>query len=175
MKRLMFILIFALFSFNLLAYQPADVPVFIKEFQGQVDFVKGRLMQLAEAVPEDKYAWTPAEGVRTAGEVFIHTAKANYFFMSLITGDKSKMSGEKIPSDKKTALSMLEISFDYVKETAGNFTETDLNREIEAFGMKFSVRNFLVTFLNHCHEHLGQSIAYARINGVTPPWSNQEN
>jgi hypothetical protein len=45
---------------------------------------------------------------------------------------------------------------------------------VEAFGMKFSLRNFMITILNHNHEHLGQSIAYARMNGVVPPWSMKE-
>ncbi len=175
MKRLMFIVIFAMFSLNLLADKPADTPIFVKEFQGQVDFIKSRLMQLAEAMPEDKYNWTPAEGVRSVGEVFSHTADANYYFLSLITGDKSDMTQEKSANDKKIVLEKLGKSFDVLNESAANLTEEDLNKEIEAFGMKFSARNFMITLLNHCHEHLGQAIAYARMNGVTPPWSMQEN
>jgi uncharacterized damage-inducible protein DinB len=174
MKGLMFILIFAFFSLNLLAIKPADTPVFVKEFQGQVDFIKGRLMQLAEAMPDNKYNWSPAEGVRTVGEVYSHTADANYYFLSLITGDKSAMTHEKSANDKKAILQKLGKSFDVLKESAGNLTEEDLNKEVEAFGMKFSARNFMITLLNHCHEHLGQLIAYARMNGVVPPWSMQE-
>ena len=174
MKRLMFIVIFAMFSLNLLADKPAETPVFVKEFQGQVDFIKGRLMQLAEAIPDDNYNWTPAEGVRSVGEVFSHTADANYYFLSLITGAKSAMTQEKSANDKKTILEKLGKSFEVLKESAANLTEEDLNKEVEAFGMKFSARNFMITLLNHAHEHLGQSIAYARMNGVTPPWSAQE-
>lgn len=174
MKKLIFILIYAIFSLNLMAGKPADTPVFVKEFQGQVDFIKGRLMQLAEAIPQDKYNWTPAEGVRTVGEVYTHTADANYYFLSLITGDKSEMKQEKSAMDKKAILEKLDKSFNVLKESAANLTEEDLNKEVEAFGMKFSTRNFMITLLNHCHEHLGQAIAYARMNGVVPPWSMQE-
>lgn len=174
MKRLLFILILAMFSVNLLAIKPADTPAFVKEFQGQVDFVKGRLMQLAEAMPEEQYSWAPAEGVRSVGEVYSHTADANYYFLTLITGDKSIISQEKSANDKKAILEKLVKSFDELKESTANLTEEDLNREVEAFGMKFSTRNFMITLLNHCHEHLGQAIAYARMNGVTPPWSMQE-
>ena len=153
----------------------AEQPVFVKEFLGQVDFIKGRLMQLAEAMPEDKYSWKPSEEVRSVGEVYVHSAEANHYFLSIMNGTKPDMSESSKETDKKTALAMLEKSFDVVKETAGNFTEEDLNKEVEAFGMKFSVRNFMITLLNHNHEHLGQSIAYARMNGVTPPWSKSEN
>jgi uncharacterized damage-inducible protein DinB len=149
----------------------AEQPVFVKEFLGQVDFVQGRLMQLAEAMPEDKYSWTPGEGVRSVGEVYVHAAESNYYFLDLMQGTEPDMSKSSSETDKKSALAMMEKSFEAVKEAAGNFTEEDLNKEIEAFGMKFSVRNFMVTMIAHLHEHLGQSIAYARMNGVTPPWS----
>ena len=152
----------------------AEQPIFVQEFLGQIDFVKGRLMQLAEAMPEDKYSWTPGEGVRSVGEVYVHAAEANYYMLSLIKGEKFDMNSAESKSDKKTALSLMEKSFDNLKESAAQFTDEDLDKEIEAFGMKFSVRNFMVTIIAHLHEHLGQSIAYARMNGVTPPWSAQE-
>ena len=152
----------------------AEQPIFVQEFLGQIDFVKGRLMQLAEAMPEDKYSWTPGEGVRSVGEVYVHAAEANYYMPSLIKGEKFDMNSAESKSDKKTALSLMEKSFDNLKESAAQFTDEDLDKEIEAFGMKFSVRNFMVTIIAHLHEHLGQSIAYARMNGVTPPWSAQE-
>jgi len=153
----------------------AEQPVFVKEFLGQVDFVKGRLMQLAEAMPEDKYSWTPGEGVRSVGEVYVHVAQANHYFLSIMQGVQPDMSESSKATDKKTTLTMLTEAFDVVKDAAGKFTEDDLNREVEVFGMKFTVRNFMITFLNHNHEHLGQAIAYARMNGVTPPWSKAES
>ena len=153
----------------------AEQPVFVKEFLGQVDFVKGRLMQLAEAMPEDKYSWTPGEGVRAVGQVYVHVAQANQYFLSLTKGVQPEMNKISEDADKRTTLTMLTESFEVVKKEAGNFTEDDLNREVDAFGMKFTVRNFMITFLNHAHEHLGQSIAYARMNGVTPPWSKGES
>jgi uncharacterized damage-inducible protein DinB len=131
-------------------------------------------MQLAEAMPEDKYSWTPGEGVRSVGEVYVHAAESNYYMLSLVKGEKSDMSSSESKADKKMALEMMEKSFSVIKESTAQFTEEDLNKEIEAFGMKFSVRNFMVTMIAHLHEHLGQSIAYARMNGVTPPWSAQE-
>lgn len=153
----------------------AEQPIFVQEFLGQIDFVKGRLTQLAEAMPEDKYDWTPGEGVRSIGEVYVHVAESNYYMLSLVKGEKPDMSSAESKADKKTALEMMEKAFAVVKESTAQFSEEDLNKEIEAFGMKFSVRNFMVTMIAHLHEHLGQSIAYARMNGVTPPWSKKES
>jgi len=171
-RLFVFLLVLLFASPNaIIAKTLGDGPIFVQEFNGQIDFVKGRLLQLAEAMPDAKYSWTPGEGVRTVGEVYIHSAEANYYLIAMIKGVKPDMEQEKSPTDKKTALSMLEKSFNDVKDAAGKLTEVDLNREVEAFGMKFSLRNFMITILNHNHEHLGQSIAYARMNGVTPPWS----
>lgn len=166
-------LIFAL-PISAAANLSGDEPIFVKEFIGQMDFVKGRLIQLAEAMPDDKYTWSPGDGVRTVGEVFVHDAEANYYLISMMKGTKPDMDQEKTPTDKKSALAMLEKSIEAVKEAASKLTEDDLNKEVEAFGMKFSLRNFMITILNHNHEHLGQSIAYARMNGVVPPWSKKE-
>jgi len=161
----------------------AEQPVFVTEFLGQIDFVEGRLMQLAEAIPDETLNWRPGDGVRSAGEVYLHAAFGNYIWVT--------MSGGKVPEDvgfvpdpakmgewdtqttnKAEIIAIMKKSFDVLRETAKTFSQDDLdNKEIEFFGMKFSLRNFLVTGIAHCHEHLGQSIAYARMNGVTPPWS----
>jgi uncharacterized damage-inducible protein DinB len=171
-RLVVFVLIFLfVFPIAINAKPSGDAPVFVQEFIGQLDFVKGRLIQLAEAIPDNKYSWSPGEGVRSVGEVFIHDAEANYYLISLMKGSKPDMKEEKHESDKKHALEMLAKSIEALKETAGKLTEKDLDREVEAFGMKFSLRNFMITILNHNHEHLGQAIAYARMNGVAPPWS----
>ena len=65
-------------------------------------------------------------------------------------------------------------SFSAIKDFAKDLTEDDLNKEVEFFGNKTSMRNFLVSGIGHLHEHLGQSIAYARMNKVVPPWSKNE-
>ena len=173
-RLVVFVLILILlfdFPIAITAKPLGDAPVFVKEFIGQMDFVKGRLTQLADAMPEDKYNWSPGEGVRSVGEVFSHVAEANYYLISVMNGSKPDMTEKKHENNKKHILEMLAKSIEDVKEAAGKLTENDLNREVEAFGMKFSLRNFMITILNHNHEHLGQAIAYARMNGVVPPWS----
>jgi uncharacterized damage-inducible protein DinB len=45
---------------------------------------------------------------------------------------------------------------------------------VELFGMKMSKRATLILLASHSHEHLGQSIAYARSNGIVPPWTARE-
>ncbi|MES1165157.1 MAG: hypothetical protein ABUR63_05325, partial [Verrucomicrobiota bacterium] len=52
--------------------------------------------------------------------------------------------------------------------------DKDLDKKVNFFGHEITTRSGLITIVNHEHEHLGQSIAYARANKVTPPWSKGE-
>lgn len=159
-------------------YSP-DQPVFVQEYLGQTDFIEGRLTQLLGAMSQDQMSWTPAEGVRTCGQIYLHVAEANHMLASFMSG--SKMEGEqgaleKSTSNKEEIAKRLKESFTAVKEAAGKLTEEDLNKMVQTpFGMEMSLRNFMISLLNHSHEHLGQGIAYARMNGVTPPWSKKQD
>jgi len=159
--------------------------VLVQEFVGQVVFVQGRITQLAEAVPQSAYEWRPAEGVRSVSEVYLHAAFSNYICVTVTGGTVPKEIGFEMDfskanawdtqtTDKTVILEKVNESFEVLKERIGMLTEEDLNREVEIFGMKMSTRNFIISMIAHSHEHLGQSIAYARINGVVPPWSKSE-
>jgi uncharacterized damage-inducible protein DinB len=152
---------------------------FSAEFIGQVNFIQERLVGLQKAIPKDKYSWRPAEGVRSVAQVFLHAAMANYYFAKYAGYEVPKdvdleMGPEKwdqITEDKAEVTKILEKSFGELLATGNKITEKDLEKTIEVFGMEMTLRNFMVSSLNHLHEHLGQAIAYGRSNGVTPPWS----
>ena len=171
--QLTFFVIFTLFT-TTFATLPVDEPVFVKEYIGQIDFIEGRLLQLEGAMSQDQMSWAPAEGVRNVATVYLHVAEANYFLISKMTGEAPKGERgelEKSTIDKTKIAAILKTSFEKIKESTAKLTSNDLNKEFDAFGMTFTLRNFMITILNHMHEHLGQGIAYARMNGVTPPWS----
>jgi uncharacterized damage-inducible protein DinB len=160
---------------------PGDI-VIVKEFIGQTEFIQGRLSQLAEAMPEATFGWRPADGVRSVSEVYLHAAFANYICVTVSGGtvpeevgfvmDFSKVNDwDTQTTDKAAVVEKMNESFDILKKRIAELTQEDLDREVEVFGMTMSVRNFMISMIAHCHEHLGQGIAYARMNDVTPPWS----
>ena len=160
---------------------PSDI-VIVKEFIGQTEFIQGKLSQLAEAMPEATFGWRPTEGVRSVSEVYLHAAFANYICVTVSGGtipesvgfvmDFSKVNEwDTQTTDKAEVIEKMNESFDILKKRVAELTQEDLDREVEVFGMTMSVRNFMISMIAHCHEHLGQGIAYARMNGVTPPWS----
>jgi uncharacterized damage-inducible protein DinB len=139
---------------------------------------RDKLIELAGAMPEEKYGWRPAEGVRTTAEVFMHVAGAN-FGLPFFTGVKPPegfdfRTFEGSATAKADVTKKLTESFAYVDQVYAAVTDADMDRPVELFGTKTTVRGTYMLILAHCHEHLGQAIAYARSNGVVPPWTARQ-
>jgi uncharacterized damage-inducible protein DinB len=145
----------------------------------QIKQAEDKLVSLAEAMPADKYGWKPGAGVRSAGEVFNHVASANYFFPTLWGGKvpagvNPQTLEKEMSGDKAKTVDTLKKSFDNIRQQIQAVSEGDLNRQIKIFGHDATVRDAMMIVASHAHEHLGQSIAYARSNNITPPWSAKE-
>lgn len=143
----------------------------VKALVRSFDDASGKLASLAEAVPQEKYGWRPADGVRSASEVFMHVAGGNYFLsgglgVAMPEGLSPEMEKE---TDKAKVLAALKASIDHARAAIEG--ASDLGAEVELFGQKFTKADVVAILVGHAHEHLGQAIAYARSNGVVPPWS----
>jgi uncharacterized damage-inducible protein DinB len=140
-----------------------------------------KLVALAEAMPEEAYRWRPAEGVRSVSEVYMHVAGTNYWFPTMLGGQPPASSGvtsayRTVPpmeavTDKAAVVAALRDSFEFLVDFIREAPANRLNEPINMFGTATTYRGVLVETTIHLHEHLGQSIAYARTNGVVPPWS----
>ncbi|GEM_PF-318646 len=172
-------------TYSVSAQNPPSDIVIVNEFVGQSEFIQGRLSQLAGAMPESTFEWRPTDGVRSVSEVYLHAAFANYICVTMSGGsvpdevgfvmDFSKVNDwDTQTTDKAAVIEKMNESFDILKKRIAELTQEDLDREVEVFGMTMSVRNFMISMIAHSHEHLGQGIAYARMNDVTPPWSEKE-
>jgi uncharacterized damage-inducible protein DinB len=156
----------------------APVSGFRADFLVQLDDVSKKILDLAEAVPSDKYGWRPAPGVRSVSEVYMHVVGGNSYIPSFM-GVKP-MAGiergmEKTVTDKARVVDMLKQSFAHVRSAVLATPDADLDKKVKIFGgAEASERAVIMIIGNHLHEHLGQSIAYARTNGVAPPWSKTE-
>lgn len=142
------------------------------EFLDEVAALEKKYTSLAEAIPAEKYTWRPADGVRSISEVFMHVAGANYMLPRMVAVNPPQgLSGgmEKSVTAKADVLAQLRKSFEHVRGAAQAASEPD--KTIKMFGREVSQRYFLTFLAHHMHEHLGQLIAYARMNKVTPPWS----
>jgi uncharacterized damage-inducible protein DinB len=149
-----------------------------QEAAGTIAFASDKIMQLAEALPADKYEWAPAEGVRSFANVFAHIVSANYFFASKL--------GAKVPDginmqtleqelqSKEEIVAALKESYQLADQAVKNAKDADLATKVEyPFPGEYTNMSSILILLSHSNEHLGQLIAYARMNDITPPWSIQ--
>ncbi len=150
---------------------------FLEEFQGQFGASSSKFVALARAMPESAYAWSPGEGVASVGRVFMHVARYNYMYPDQNLGRDTPVSAaeygrweDNVP-DKAEALEILSASMDYVRTVATEMSTSDLDAGTRLYGRNVGEWAVLFQLIAHMNEHLGQSIAYARMNGVVPPWS----
>lgn len=136
---------------------------------------ENKLGQLAEATPEAKYAYRPAKGVRSTGEIFMHVAGGNNgipTFWGVAAPEGFKFATyETSLTTKADIQKALKDSFVHMEQGFMALSDADLDKPAEFFGIKSTVRGGYLLLLSHVHEHLGQSIAYARVNGIVPPWT----
>lgn len=152
-----------------------DAKAIKAEFLANFDDTSKKIVSLAEAVPAEKYSWKPQDGVRSIAQVYVHLTLANYAIPVAL--------GAKMPTDGSISRDMEKTMTDKAKivpalkkamENARMAIETGMNEPSKAtklFGKDSTNSAAALLVITHMHEHLGQSIAYARSNGVTPPWS----
>jgi uncharacterized damage-inducible protein DinB len=147
---------------------------FRSEAVAELKAAQDELVSLAQAMPQEKYTWRPMEGVRSVSEVYLHVAAAN-FGLTAVAGAPPypgfKFQGfEKSTTDKTKIIDLLNQSFDYAEKSIANMSEADMSkpRNFQGFNTVGAVVFHIVA---HAHEHLGQSIAYARMNHIVPPWT----
>ncbi|MEO8336533.1 MAG: DinB family protein [bacterium] len=156
------------------------------ELMKDVTDVQGKLVSLAKAMPADKYDWRPGAGVRSVSEVYLHLASDNYLLPSIAGFPAPAASGIK-PTDFSTLATFekqklspdataaaMQLSFAHLLKSMADTPDARLDERVKFFGQDMSVRQVWVSTAAHLHEHLGQSIAYARTNGITPPWSQKQ-
>jgi uncharacterized damage-inducible protein DinB len=132
-----------------------------------------QLLQLAEATPPEKFGWRPGPGVRSISEVYMHIAAGNLWLLEqagVKSPDLAKLpkDPEKSVTAKADVIQWLRTSQDAVKSA---YQTADRQKHVQFFGKDAVADGVFLRILVHNNEHMGQSIAYARTNGIVPPWS----
>ena len=157
---------------TLRAQEPAEVRA---EMMRQFGNSMRKMVALAAAMPPETFTWSPGEGVMEVGHVYMHIAHYNYLYptqnLHLPLPEGIEMDGMESIRDKEEVVAALERSRDWVLEAVGAMDPQDLQAETELYGRTVAGWAVLVQLVAHMNEHVGQSIAYARMNGVVPPWS----
>lgn len=151
-----------------------------KQYLADMDTLNAKFLALANAFPAEKYSWRPAPGIRSVGEVFMHVASEFYVYAPLAYGGqrsplipRGEQNFKKFESSstKADVLKHLTEGFAYAKEQVTGVDASQLTGSRKLFGGDHNIIETSFAMTDDLHEHLGQLIAYARVNGVTPPWS----
>jgi uncharacterized damage-inducible protein DinB len=144
-------------------------------YDGEWGHVSRQLVALAEATPPEKFEWRPAPGVRSTSEVYMHIALANFYLLSVtgpkIPGDIKSADMEKTVMAKAEVIDWLKRSLDAVKTAHATVKLADLQRKVKINRQDATVDGMYLRIIVHANEHMGQLVAYARMNGIVPPWS----
>ena len=150
---------------------------FRAEFLEGIAYYEQRYTRLAEAMPPEKYSWRPGEGVRSVGEVFTHIIGANYgVARALGTPPPNGLDLKAIialSNDKPKVVQALKESFAHLRSAVLALNDGDADKAQKMFGRQSTLRGSFTMITGHFGEHLGQSIAYARVNGIVPPWTEE--
>lgn len=169
-----------------------DTASFKQDYLWELGYATRNLTALAEAMPAEKYAWRPGDGVRSVSEVYMHVALGSFILLDAAghpapedVYGKVAASGydramalvvrngelEKTVTEKARVVELLKRSLEAVRAAMESSAAADLDKRMDFFGQDKSMRAVYLRILAHAHEHMGQSIAYARVNGIVPPWS----
>jgi uncharacterized damage-inducible protein DinB len=159
---------------------------FKSEYVTEFSSASRQIAALAKAMPADKFDWRPAPGVRSVGEVYVHIAETNVLLLGYVgvrvdfpgprfSGKESgsqiiarNLEFEKTVHGKENVIALLERTLDAVRTSLAT---ADMEKPVEMFGQRTTTRAVYLRILAHANEHMGQSVAYARMNGIVPPWS----
>jgi uncharacterized damage-inducible protein DinB len=143
-------------------------------WSGELDHAARQLIALAEATPADKFAWRPADGVRSVAEVYMHVAIGNHLLLGragvepAVDLAKLGQDPEKSITDKAGVIAFLRDSFAAVRK---GYSSVDHAKKVRLLNKDVTAGDVFLRILVHNHEHMGQAVAYARVNGIAPPWS----
>jgi hypothetical protein len=152
-------------------------PGYDMKAQSLVDLgrVQKKFVDLANAVPTDKLTWRPSDDSRSFAEVFLHVAGERYQILALggatPPADFNGKTFEKSTTDKAQIVEELNRSWDFAQKTINGMSNADFAKLLPKLGPQANAGDVVYILVADAHEHLGQAVAYARVNGIVPPWT----
>jgi len=152
-------------------------PSYDMKGQALVDLeaVQKKFVDLANALPADKLTWRPSPDSRSFAEVFLHVAGERYGILSLMGAEKpagfDRKTFEKSTTDRAQIVAELNKSWEFTQKTIKGMSNADFAKLLPKLGPQANAGDVVYILVADAHEHLGQSVAYARENGIAPPWT----
>jgi len=137
--------------------------------------VGGKVIEMAEDFPEEKYDFKPTPEVRSFAEQMLHVAGGNYLFMDLAQGKRP--GAEDLSREKyRTKAEIVAVLKKSVEEGAAFIRQqgdAGLAKPVKFPWSEIPTNGtgLWAEAINHVGEHYGQLVVYYRVNGLVPPAS----
>jgi len=164
MKKVLLILI--VISSNALAAQDTPISAFLEKWENS----KNYLLEMAEAMPEDKYNYKPTERQKTFQEQLLHI-KGNIDWLSGTHFSESYQKDEKNYSSKAEVITAVRASFEAAAEKVKMANPEDLKTIVDFFAGPKTKLQILNLLQDHVTHHRGQLIVYLNLNDIKPPYN----
>ncbi|HZR65198.1 MAG TPA: DinB family protein [Terriglobales bacterium] len=162
---------------NMPASDDKTAPSYDMKAQSLLDLerVNKKFVDLENAIPSDKFTWRPSADSRSFAEVFLHVAGERYQILKLMgatpSSDFNGKTFEKSTTDKAQIAEQLTKSWEWAQKQINGMTNADFAKLLPKLGPQANAGDVVYILVADAHEHLGQVIAYARVNGIVPPWT----
>lgn len=137
--------------------------------------VQKKFVDLANALPADKFNWRPSPDSRSFAEVFLHVSGERYGILSLMgatpPASYDRKTYEKSTTDKAQIVDELNKSWEFAQKTIDQMPNAEFAKLLPKLGPQANAGDVIYILVADAHEHLGQTVAYARENGIVPPWT----
>ena len=140
-----------------------------------LDRVQKKFVDLANALPADKLTWRPSADSRSFAEVFLHVAGERYGILGLMgAAPPAGFDGktfEKSTTARAQIVTELNKSWEFAQKAIDGMSNADFAKLLPKLGPQANAGDVVYILVADAHEHLGQLVAYARANGIVPPWT----
>lgn len=148
---------------------------FRAEYLGDLKGLEDKILKLVKATPQEKITWRPSPDVRNFSEVFLHIATTNYTFprmVGVVVPARVDLRGMQSSTTEKSKIAeAVRASFAHARQGVLGMADADMDKTAQ--GSTWTRRRAPIYQLRHASEHMGQLIAYTRVNGITPPWTEE--
>jgi uncharacterized damage-inducible protein DinB len=140
-----------------------------------LETMQKKFVDLANAVPTEKFTWRPSADSRSFAEIFLHVAAERYGILNMMGAETpsgiDRKGLEKSTTDRARVVAELDKSWTFAQKTIQGMSNADFAKVLPKLGPQANAGDVVYILVADAHEHLGQSIAYARENGIVPPWT----
>ena len=148
---------------------------FIKEYLERLENSHKYLILVAETMPEDKYDFSASPESMTFAENLMHIGYAiDWHSQSLLGGRESRdwktdTIFKVTNKSKEEIIAVIDKTFEETISLINQFDTTQLNDELDYFGLNRTKRQIFFLLADHITHHRGQMLVYLRLNGLVPP------